>query len=158
MTRDRVRAAHLRHGRLPFSLLKLATAWPLTGNLMIPEEHIREIERARIQALLDRDMELARRLHAPEYQLITPAGTALSRDRYLAKIASGELTYLQWKPQHMHVRLAGAMALVRYKVTLELDAGGGRGTPFECWHTDSYELNDGAWQAVWSQATAIRSQ
>jgi hypothetical protein len=40
----------------------------------------------------------------------------------------------------------------------ELDAGDGHGAPFECWHTDSYELSEGAWQAVWSQATAIKSQ
>jgi Domain of unknown function (DUF4440) len=125
---------------------------------MIPEDHIRQIELARIQALLLRDMERAWRLHSPEYQLITPSGTALARERYLGKIASGELTYIQWKPGHMHVRLTEKMALLRYQVTLELDTGDGHGTPFECWHTDSYELNEGAWQAVWSQATAIKSQ
>ena len=58
----------------------------------------------------------------------------------------------------MQVRLTEKMALLRYRVTLELDAGDGRGAPFECWHTDSYELNEGTWQAVWSQATAIKSQ
>ena len=124
---------------------------------MIPEDHIRQIELARIQALLKRDMELAWRLHSSEYQLITPSGTALARDRYLGKIASGELTYIQWKPGHMHVRMTEKMALLRYKVTLELDAGDGHGTPFDV-GTDSYELNEGAWQAVWSQATAIKSQ
>ena len=31
------------------------------------------------------------------------------------------------------------------------------GAPFSlgCWHTDTYELRDGHWQVVWSQATAI---
>jgi hypothetical protein len=52
--------------------------------------------------------------------------------------------------------LVGRMAVVRYRATLELDLGDGRGTPFECWHTDSYELTGDAWQVVWSQATAIR--
>jgi hypothetical protein len=49
------------------------------------------------------------------------------------------------------------MAVTRYKATLEIDAGNGHGTPFECWHTDFYELTEGGWQAVWSQATAIKS-
>ncbi len=48
------------------------------------------------------------------------------------------------------------MAIVRYQATLELGSASGHGTPFQCWHTDSYELKSGHWQAVWSQATAIR--
>ena len=56
----------------------------------------------------------------------------------------------------MEVRVCGQMALVRYRATLELDAGNGSGTPFECWHTDSYEPACELWQAVWSQATAIK--
>src|ERR1017187_6792813 len=42
------------------------------------------------------------------------------------------------------------------KPHLSLIRGDGQGTPFQCWHTDSYELKDEVWQAVWSQATAIR--
>ncbi len=102
-------------------------------------------------------MALAWKLHSPAYQLITPSGIALSRERYLERIESRQLIYLQWKPEHMQVRLRAAMALVRYRTTLQLDAAGGPETPFECWHTDSYELNEGAWQAVWSQATAIKT-
>ncbi len=114
-----------------------------TDREVILEDHIRQIELSRVRALLTRDMELAWRLHAPDYQLITPSGVVFSRERYLGKIASGELAYLQWKPEHMQVRLSETMAIVRYRATLELDAGDGRGTPFECWHTDSYELNAG---------------
>ena len=37
-------------------------------------DFMRELERARIRALLARDMQLLGRLHAAEYQLIAPSG------------------------------------------------------------------------------------
>ncbi len=119
-------------------------------------EHIRQIERSRIQALVGVDMALLRQLHAPGYQLITPTGRTFMRERYLGDLEAGRLRYLRWDAGPMDVRAGDHMALVRYQATLALDAGNGHGTPFECWHTDSYELTGGLWQAVWSQATAIK--
>ena len=119
-------------------------------------ERIREVERSRIRALVTRDMDALRQLHAPAYQLITPAGRSYSRDRYLGDIEAGTLQYLRWEPGSMEVRSSERMAMVRYQATLELNSGDGHGTPFACWHTDSYELADEIWQAVWSQATTIR--
>ena len=66
------------------------------------------------------------------------------------------MRYLRWEAGDMAVRASAAMVIIRYPVTLELDNGSGSGTHFACWHTDSYELRDGAWQAVWSQATAVK--
>lgn len=117
---------------------------------------IREVERSRIRALLAADMAALWQLHAPDYQLIAPNGRSYSREHYLRDIESGTLRYLKWDAGVMDVRVGAQMALVRYRATLELDAGRGHGTPFECWHTDSYELNGQLWLAVWSQATAIK--
>ena len=117
-------------------------------------DHLREIERQRTQALVQRDMDLAWALHSPDYQLITPGGVSFSRERYLGRIAAGELVYRLWAPGPMAVRIGPQMALLRYRVTLAF-AGEPPGQPFDCWHTDSYELADGVWQAVWSQATRI---
>ncbi len=117
-----------------------------------PEDDIRALEQTRVQSLLQRDMPTAWRLHAPDYQLITPSGATWSRERYLGMVEAGTLVYLLWQAEVMQVRLRGSMAVVRYPATLQLDAG----TAFKCWHTDSYEQTEGQWQAVWSQATAIR--
>ena len=118
---------------------------------------LRALEHARTQALVARDMALAWQLHAPEYQLITPSGVTFSRDRYLRMIEAGDLAYIRWTAGPMAVRVGEKMALIRYLATLALDAGNGQGTPFDCWHTDSYELIGARWQAVWSQATAVRT-
>ncbi len=119
-------------------------------------DYMRALEATRIQALLACDMETLLQLHAPDYQLITPTGRSYTRDRYLQEIAAKTLRYLRWEPGSMDVRTGAQMAIVRYQATLELDGGDGHGTPFHCWHTDSYELKDESWQAVWSQATTIR--
>ena len=119
-----------------------------------PADHLREIERQRTQALVQREMDLAWALHSPDYQLITPGGVRFSRERYLGKIAAGELVYRLWTPGPIAVRFSPGMALLRYRVTLAF-AGDPPGLPFDCWHLDSYELHDEVWQAVWSQATRI---
>ena len=117
--------------------------------------YIRALETVRIAALLQADGALLQQLHAAEYQLISPSGNTLSRERYLGLLASGELRYQRWDAETMAVRSSPAMALVRYAVTLQLGTPNEPGTPRRCWHTDSYELRGGQWQAVWSQATQI---
>ncbi|MEO7762675.1 MAG: nuclear transport factor 2 family protein [Casimicrobiaceae bacterium] len=119
-------------------------------------DYLREVECSRLRALVSRDMELAWQLHAPDFQLVTPRGNAFSREQYLGKIESGALRYLRWEPGPIVVRTHGETALLRYQATIELDSENEGGTPFQCWHIDSYELNETLWQVVWSQATAIK--
>jgi len=115
-------------------------------------ETLREIERSRLRALVDADIALARPLHAPQFQLVTPGGRAFTRDEYLGKIERGDLRYLRWEPGPMDVRLHADSAVLRYQATLAFDAN----APFRCWHIDAYERIDGRWQVVWSQATMIK--
>lgn len=114
-------------------------------------EQICALEISRTQALVNQDMELARKLHAPEYHLITPGAKSFNRDHYLEEIAAGRLRYVKWETGPMEVRLSPSMAIVRYQARLEFPSG----NVVDCWHTDSYELRGETWQAVWSQATAI---
>jgi len=115
-----------------------------------PEEFFRELEVQRTQALVARDITAIERLHAPEYQLITPPGVVFSRERYVATIAA-EPFYASWDIGPMSVRVTSEMAVVRYKARLAFPSG----RVVECWHTDTYERRGRNWQAVWSQATGI---
>jgi hypothetical protein len=119
-------------------------------------DQIRAIEHKRLRALVEADMEVARQLHAEDFQLITPTGDSLSREQYLGAVASGDIDYLVWKPDAIEVRLSGEMALIRYSSQLEIVVGSQRIPLRHYWHTDSYERRNGHWQAVWSQATEIR--
>jgi Domain of unknown function (DUF4440) len=118
---------------------------------------IRELEASRLWSLVEPDLELAQRLHADEYELITPTGTRLSKELYLGLIASGRLVYRVFEPvSGIAVRGGGDFALVRYRARIALEEGD-HTADFVCWHLDSYELIDGRWQAVWSQATKTTS-
>jgi hypothetical protein len=118
-------------------------------------ELIRETERTRLRALVGGDIETAGRLHADEFQLITPIGMALSKNDYLGAIASGQIKYLAWEPGPIAVRHYRSHAVIRYRARLEVLFGGRRVAPSDYWHTDTYENHDGRWIVVWSQATAI---
>jgi len=118
----------------------------------VSADDIRDLERSRLRALVERDMPLAWQLHAPDFQLVTPAGRVFTREQYLGKVEEGVLRYLRWEPGPIDVRLGQDSAVIRYQATLEFEAG----MPFQCWHIDSYERIDGRWQVVWSQATAIK--
>ena len=102
---------------------------------------------------MENDLETAGRLHAPDFQLINPAGVALSREEYLGALASGELDYLLWEPGAIEVRRYGEAAVIRYEAQAQAVAAG-QTTPLRrFWHTDVYEKRNGSWQVVWSQAT-----
>lgn len=56
--------------------------------MLISEDFFRLLERQRTAALVQRDMNTAWTLHAPEYQLITPGGKTFTRERHLDAIAT----------------------------------------------------------------------
>ena len=114
------------------------------------EDFFRALEVERTQALVSRNLPVIERLHAPGYQLVTPSGAVFSRERYVSAIAA-EPFYALWDHGPMSVRVSPAMAVVRYRARLGFPSG----RIVECWHIDTYELLQGKWQAVWSQATAI---
>lgn len=121
------------------------------------EEEIREIERSRLRALVAGDIDTAQRLHADDFQLITPIGAALSREQYLGAIAAGHIKYSVWEPGDIAVRLYGAAGVIRYRARLEVKFGGHQVPLTDYWHTDSYEYRGGRWLVVWSQATTVGS-
>jgi hypothetical protein len=117
---------------------------------------IRAIERTRVQALVEGDLETARPLHADDFQLITPLGDCLTKEQYLGAIDSGVVDYLVWDPQTIEVRLYGSTAVIRYQSQLEVVTQGQKTSLRRYWHTDLYEQREGQWQVVWSQATQAR--
>jgi hypothetical protein len=117
-------------------------------------EFLPETERRRLRALVSADTAAAAPLHAEDYQLITPNGSALSKDGYLGAIASGRLGYQTFEPVSEIAVLEGAdLAVLRYRARISFDDGPG----IVCWHTDCYRRRGETWQVVWSQATAIVS-
>ena len=119
-------------------------------------DETRAIEHERLRSLVAKDMEVAYRLHADDFQLIPPGGTPHSKEEYLGGVASGEITYLIFEPvSAIEVRLYGDAAVIRYQSQIEGVMGGQHIALDRYWHTDTYERRDGQLQAVWSQATRV---
>jgi hypothetical protein len=119
-------------------------------------EFFRDLERQRLRALVEVDLDLARSLHADDYQLITPGGATFSREEYLDGIATGDLHYVVFEPaSEIAVRVYDRAAAVRYHAKIEILVAGQLDSGL-FWHTDIHEVRSGRWQAVWSQATRIR--
>ena len=62
-------------------------------------DRLRSIETTRLQALVDADTATARKLTAPDFQLINPAGAPLSRDDFLGGVQAGVIDFLALEPQ-----------------------------------------------------------
>jgi len=113
-------------------------------------DFFRALEVERTQALVARDVPTIRRLHAPDYELISVPGRVMSLERYLSLMAI-DVFYAKWEHGHMRVQLSESMAAVRYQAKITFPSG----KVVDCWHTDIYGLQSGSWRAVWSQATQL---
>ena len=139
-----------------FAPLLLACAAVSRGGTYGPEEaeQLRHIERKRLASLVEADVVTARRFHADDFELVNPAGGALSKDEYLAQIESGQVDYRAWEAGEITVRLYHDVAMIRYRdVRFDVDS---RGQPVHrgpMFHTNVYERRAGQWQIVWSQAS-----
>lgn len=121
-------------------------------------DQLRDAERRRLRALVERDLPVAEQLHADDYQLITPGGERLSGVEYLGLVRDGLLTYRRFAADgEIWVRLWEDAAAVRYRADIAVETPDGS-SEGRFWHTDLYELRDGRWQVVWSQATRIRGE
>ena len=113
------------------------------------------LERRRLRALVDVDLDVANELHADDFQLITPAGTVYSKDEYLHGVASGDIDYLVWDPEEIQSLVRGDAGCLRYRSTIHMRFRGHEAPPAHYWHTDYYEKRAGVWQVVWSHATEV---
>ena len=138
------------------AVLSIAALLTCSARAQDAADGLRATGRERLRSLVDADIETARRLHADDFQLVTPAGVTLSKAEYLGEIASGNLDYLIWEPETIEVRQYGEAAVIRYRAQAQAIAAGQKTPLRRFWHTDVFEKRDGRWQAVWSQATLIQ--
>jgi len=124
---------------------------PASADLM------RDLEGRRLRSLVEPNIELARRLHADDYELIPPGGGRISGADYLGAIERGAFIYDIFEPvSEIRVRPYADAASLRYQARIEARGGVWRDEGL-FWHTDLYEIRDSRWQAVWSQATRVRT-
>ena len=138
----------------------LATYWQGVGvgttDASRAAQQVEHLERQRLVALVDADMDVVERLHADDFVLVPPPGVPLDRDELVGMVASGELDFHELEPRSaIEVRVDGSSALVWYRSTLEVDVVGPGRLAHDAWHLFLYEKRHGRWQVVREQATAV---
>ena len=89
------------------------------------EAAVRGVQRERSAALLAGDMQAAKRIHADDFQLVTPLGAVFSKDQYLGAIEAGIIRYSSMDVDSAgEVRIYGDVALIRYRVQIEVEVQG----------------------------------
>lgn len=138
------------------TVVACATATPsVSGPGTHAEDELRSVERQRLRALVAADIAALERLHANDFQAISPFGYAFAREEYLQKVASGELDYVRWEPEDIDVLLHGAVAAIRYKARADVMSRGKLLPAMQTWNTAYYERRRGRWVVVWFQVTQI---
>lgn len=143
------------HGRLVILLALLVVA--SCSEQRSADERIallKSLEIQRLEALVEANVDVASKLHADDFQLVTPFGEYVSKKRYLGNISDGSLDYIVWRPLDIAVRLYGDVAAIRYQdaeFVVEID-----GMPHLSGllvHTNIYEKRGDNWVIVWSHAS-----
>jgi|SRR5210317_494292 hypothetical protein len=117
-------------------------------------ENLKAIEARRLESLVDANIDVASRLHADDFQLITPNGNVFSKEQYLGQISDSRLDYVSWEPSEITVRLYDDVAAIRYQDSDFLVVFDGEPVwTGQLKHTNVYEKRDGNWVVVWSHAS-----
>jgi hypothetical protein len=121
------------------------------------EEELGDIERRRLRCLVERRVEEADALHAPDFQLVHPSGGVWSKEEYLGGIASGRIEYRRFEAMStIDVMVDNSLAVLRYRSAIDVAVQGQEAGPLQCWHLDCYRRDDdGSWRVRWSQATSV---
>ena len=86
-------------------------------------ERLRQIEKKRLQALVDADVAVAGPLIASDFELINPLGDVLSRNDVLGGVGSGALDFLSdTVTSQIRVRLHGNTAVLRFRHTIDIQS------------------------------------
>jgi hypothetical protein len=117
-------------------------------------EILKNLELTRLKSLVDANIEVARPLHADDFQLITPNGSEVDKQQYLGQIESGILDYKIWDADTICVRMYHNAAVLRYSdKDFQVFMDGKLATSGVLKHTNLYEKRNGQWQIVWSHAS-----
>ncbi len=106
------------------------------------------------QALASNDAEAIGRFMADDWVIVSERGVT-SKERFLAVVASGDLTHETFKGEILSVRQYGDAAVLTGRVR---NNGHYKGQPFSAdeWTTDVFVKRNGTWLCVHSHITTVK--
>lgn len=122
-----------------------------------PEEEIRRVQDALIDAYIHRDIADLDRILADEYAFIDDDGMVLNKQYFIDSFKSGEDQIISYKRQDDKVRVYGNVAVMTYRYQSK-EAYKGRDVSGDFRLTRILVKRDGRWQMVAGQETDISKE
>lgn len=115
----------------------------------VEEQQVRELEQKLIEAFRHNDTRALERILADDFVFTDPRGASITKDLWLADLASGMFVFESVEIEDVRVRMAGDAALVTGLVTLKARSrAGGYNGQFGV--IDVYMKREGRWQLALS--------
>jgi Domain of unknown function (DUF4440) len=124
-------------------------------------EAVKLIERRRLRAFVDADVDVAETLHAPEFRVVDPRGGTHSKGEILGWLAEGILDYRRFEAvSDVELEASGDLAVLHYRSGIDVLVQGLAPQSLEAWLTICYRRaeNHAGWQVFWHQETAISAE
>jgi ketosteroid isomerase-like protein len=117
------------------------------------EQHIRDLEQAQARAAVAGDRAALEKIFAPDFRMISPAGTMASREELLGLLGGGDPPYRKATYETDSVVVLGSGAAVATGTESVEYAADGR--PQQRRVTQVWRRNGAAWQLMLRQATLV---
>jgi ketosteroid isomerase-like protein len=113
------------------------------------------VEQARVEALDHGDIPALERIMADDVRYVHASGHVDTRESYLDGIRSGQLKYIFWKPEGLHVQMLGNTAVLSGKYAVRANDLRVQKAPFDVQILvlSVYAKRGGRWQLVAYQST-----
>jgi ketosteroid isomerase-like protein len=135
-------------------IFALLCCLPWSASARDAESEIVAMEAKWTASMLANDVRRMQSLLATDWVLLESNGGVLTRDRFLATIASGDLVHTKMTLDRPTIRIYGDTAIVSGLAT---SSGTYRGQPFSLHErsSDVFVRHGGRWECVLTQLTAV---
>lgn len=118
------------------------------------EKEVRAVEEKRYKAMLQNDFATLERLMADDLVYVHSSGAVDDKKSFIATLRSGSLHYKKISPDDTRVRIAGNLAVVTGKSSVEVDRDG-KPQSFRVRFTAVYGRSGAGWRLVSWQTTRL---
>lgn len=118
------------------------------------EREVRAVEEQRYKAMLQSDLATLEKVLADDLLYVHSSGALDDKKSFVAALKSGSVRYKKIAPEDQRVRIAGTLAVVTGKSSVEVERDG-KPQSFRLRFTAVYEKTSGSWRLSAWQTTRL---
>lgn len=135
-------------------MLAALCALALSAFAQGPEKELRAVEEQRYKAMLQADIPALEKLLTDDLVYVHSSGSIETKQQFLATVRTGGIRYKKIAPEDLRYRIAGNLAVVTGKSSLETERDG-KPLSFRVRFTAVYEKSAAGWRLAAWQTTRL---